>query len=154
MKEARARQDASNIVVKLRAPSTASRRARPSATGRQDNLTLCFQPSALMVAKAGAFSSPLIGRLDDVAQDGMDLIHNIRQIYDNYGYKTKLLAAPSGTQAHGRLRLAGPTSHRPFGVIKSMLTTRSRRGLKKFSRTTRKPSAAEPAHPPRPSLGI
>ncbi|MCA9286490.1 MAG: fructose-6-phosphate aldolase, partial [Phycisphaerales bacterium] len=55
----------------------------------------CFQPlQALMVAKAGAFLvSPFIGRLDDVATDGMSLIQQIRQIYDNYGYQTKILAA-------------------------------------------------------------
>jgi len=46
------------------------------------------------VAKAGAFLvSPFIGRLDDVGEDGMELIRSIRQIYDNYGYKTKILAA-------------------------------------------------------------
>jgi transaldolase len=56
---------------------------------------LCFQPlQALMVAKAGAFLvSPFVGRLDDVAMEGMDLIRQIRQIYDNYGLATKILAA-------------------------------------------------------------
>src|SRR5262250_2021090 len=63
--------------------------------GIKTNLTLCFQPlQALMVAKAGAFIiSPFIGRIDDIAEDGMDLIHKIRTIYDNYGFKTKVLAA-------------------------------------------------------------
>jgi transaldolase len=58
-------------------------------------MTLCFQAmQALMVAKAGAYLvSPFVGRLDDISQDGMDLIRQIRQIYDNYGFQTKILAA-------------------------------------------------------------
>jgi transaldolase len=85
-----------NIVVKL--PCTVDGlRACKALTdeGVRTNMTLCFQPlQALMVAKAGAFLvSPFIGRLDDIGEDGMDLIVRIRQIYDNYGLSTKLLAA-------------------------------------------------------------
>ncbi len=87
---------AGNIVVKL--PSTlAGLKACKTLTdeGTRTNMTLCFQTlQALMVAKAGAFLvSPFIGRLDDVATDGMDLIRQIRQVYDNYGFATKILAA-------------------------------------------------------------
>lgn len=87
---------AGNIVVKL--PSTiAGLKACKTLTdeGTRTNMTLCFQTlQALMVAKAGAFLvSPFIGRLDDVATDGMDLIRQIRQVYDNYGFGTKILAA-------------------------------------------------------------
>ena len=59
------------------------------------NVTLCFSPSqALLAAKCGAtFISPFIGRLDDVSQDGIELIRQIRAIYDNYGYTTQILAA-------------------------------------------------------------
>jgi transaldolase len=59
------------------------------------NVTLCFSPSqALMAAKAGAsYISPFIGRLDDISQDGMELIRTIRAIYDNYGFETEILAA-------------------------------------------------------------
>ena len=59
------------------------------------NVTLCFSPSqALLAAKCGAtFISPFVGRLDDVSQDGMELIRQIRAIYDNYGYTTQILAA-------------------------------------------------------------
>lgn len=59
------------------------------------NVTLCFSPSqALMAAKAGAtYISPFIGRLDDISQEGMELIRQIRVIYDNYGYETEILAA-------------------------------------------------------------
>jgi len=63
--------------------------------GTQVNVTLCFSPSqALLAAKCGAtFISPFIGRLDDVSADGMELIRQIRVIYDNYGYTTQILAA-------------------------------------------------------------
>ena len=59
------------------------------------NVTLCFSANqALLAAKAGAsFISPFIGRLDDINLDGMQLIADIRQIYDNYGFETEILAA-------------------------------------------------------------
>lgn len=59
------------------------------------NVTLCFSAAqALLAAKADAtYISPFIGRLDDVASDGMELIRQIRVIYDNYGYTTEILAA-------------------------------------------------------------
>jgi transaldolase len=63
--------------------------------GTKVNVTLCFSAAqALLAAKAGAtYISPFIGRLDDIAQDGMQLIRDIVQIYDNYGYATEVLAA-------------------------------------------------------------
>jgi len=63
--------------------------------GHRVNVTLCFSVSqALLAAKAGAtFVSPFVGRLDDISGEGMQLIHQIRQIYDNYGYATEILAA-------------------------------------------------------------
>ncbi len=63
--------------------------------GVKTNLTLCFSANqALLAAKAGAtYVSPFIGRLDDVNLDGMQLIEDIRQIYDNYAYATEILAA-------------------------------------------------------------
>lgn len=63
--------------------------------GAEVNVTLCFSPAqALLAAKCGAtFISPFVGRLDDVASDGMELIRQIRAIYDNYGFKTQILAA-------------------------------------------------------------
>ncbi len=66
-----------------------------SDEGTMVNVTLCFSPNqALLAAKAGAtFISPFIGRLDDIALDGMELIADIRTIYDNYGYETEILAA-------------------------------------------------------------
>ncbi len=66
-----------------------------SAEGTMVNVTLCFSANqALLAAKAGAtYISPFIGRLDDINIDGMDLIADIRGIYDNYGYETQILAA-------------------------------------------------------------
>ncbi len=66
------------------------------------NVTLCFSPSqALMAAKAGAsFISPFVGRLDDISHEGMDLIRQIRIIYDNYGFDTEILAASIRSPMH------------------------------------------------------
>ena len=66
-----------------------------SGEGKMVNVTLCFTANqALLAAKAGAtFISPFIGRLDDIGLDGMELIEDIRIIYDNYGFETQILAA-------------------------------------------------------------
>lgn len=70
--------------------------------GRMVNVTLCFSANqALLAAKAGAtFISPFIGRLDDIGLDGMELIQEIRQIYDNYHFSTEILAASIRTVNH------------------------------------------------------
>jgi transaldolase len=70
--------------------------------GTMVNVTLCFSANqALLAAKAGAsFISPFIGRLDDLNIDGMELIRDIRQIYDNYGFETEILAASIRTANH------------------------------------------------------
>ena len=66
-----------------------------SQEGIRTNVTLCFSVSqALLAAKAGAtYVSPFVGRIDDISGEGMDLIHQIRQVYDTYGYETQILAA-------------------------------------------------------------
>ncbi len=87
---------APNIVVKLPSTIDGLKACKVfSDEGIKTNMTLCFQSlQAMMVAKAGAFLvSPFIGRLDDVGEEGMDLIRSIRTIYDNYGFRTKILAA-------------------------------------------------------------
>ena len=70
--------------------------------GRMVNVTLCFSANqALLAAKAGAsFISPFIGRLDDIGLDGMELIAEIRTIYDNYDFPTEILAASARTVNH------------------------------------------------------
>lgn len=72
------------------------------AEGRMVNVTLCFSANqALLAAKAGAsFISPFIGRLDDMGFDGMEVIAEIRQVYDNYGFDTEILAASIRTPDH------------------------------------------------------
>ncbi len=66
-----------------------------TAEGIRTNVTLCFNANqALLAAKAGAtYVSPFVGRLDDISTDGMQLIRDIRLIYDNYGYETQILTA-------------------------------------------------------------
>ena len=73
-----------------------------SSEGLMVNMTLCFSPQqALLVAKAGAtFVSPFIGRLDDIGHDGLNLIAEIREIYDNYGIETQILAASVRNSYH------------------------------------------------------
>jgi transaldolase len=70
--------------------------------GRKVNVTLCFSATqALLAAKAGAtFISPFIGRIDDMGVDGMELIAEIRTIYDNYDFRTEILAASIRTVNH------------------------------------------------------
>ena len=73
-----------------------------SDEGKMVNVTLCFSVNqALIAAKAGAtFISPFVGRLDDINMDGMELIADIRQVYDNYGFDTQILAASIRTVNH------------------------------------------------------
>ncbi len=95
-----------------------------SDAGTMVNVTLCFSATqALLAAKAGAtFISPFIGRLDDIALDGMDLIAEIRQIYDNYGYDTQILAASVRTVNHARQAalIGADVMTAPPAVIKAM----------------------------------
>jgi transaldolase len=129
---------ASNIVVKLPSTVDGLKACKAlSSEGTRVNMTLCFQPlQAMFVAKAGAFLvSPFIGRLDDVGEDGMVLIQQIRQIYDNYGFKTKLLAASIRHPKHMvECALAGAdVATVPFSVIKQMMQhPLTDVGLKKF----------------------
>ena len=73
-----------------------------SGEGKMVNVTLCFSVNqALIAAKAGAtFISPFVGRLDDINLDGMELISDIRQVYDNYGFDTQILAASIRSANH------------------------------------------------------
>jgi transaldolase len=85
-----------NVVIKLPLiPEGLKACKRLSEQGIKTNVTLCFSSvQALLAAKAGAsYISPFVGRLDDVGQDGMEIIPQIRQIYDNYGFDTEILVA-------------------------------------------------------------
>ncbi len=94
---------ASNIAVKLPLTWDGLKACRVlSQEGKMVNVTLCFAANqALLAAKAGAtFISPFIGRLDDINLDGVELIEDIRTIYDNYGFETQILAASIRTANH------------------------------------------------------
>jgi transaldolase len=87
---------APNIVIKIPLISEGLKAVKAlSAQKVHTNVTLCFSPlQALLAAKVGAtYVSPFIGRLDDISSVGMDLIRQIREIYDNYGYQTQILTA-------------------------------------------------------------
>lgn len=101
------------------------------------NCTLIFSPGqALLAAKAGAnYVSPFIGRLDDISNDGLSLIQEIREIYDNYQFKTQILAASIRHTMHiidcakiGADVMTGPLNS-ILGLLKHPLTDS---GLKKF----------------------
>jgi transaldolase len=96
---------AGNIVVKLPLTVEGLKACKAlTAEGHPTNVTLCFSAvQALLAAKAGAtYISPFLGRLDDGGQDGMELIREIRAIYDTYGYATQVLAASIRSPAHVR----------------------------------------------------
>ncbi len=85
-----------NVVVKIPITPDGLKAIKAcSDEGIRTNVTLCFSANqALLAAKVGAtYISPFLGRLDDIGHVGMDLIHTIRQIYDNYGFETQILAA-------------------------------------------------------------
>jgi transaldolase len=94
---------ADNICIKLPLTLDGLKACKSlTSDGHKTNVTLCFSANqALLAAKAGAtFISPFIGRIDDMGQDGMELIAEIRTIYDNYDFKTEILAASIRTVNH------------------------------------------------------
>jgi transaldolase len=94
---------ADNVVVKLPLTIDGLRATKTfSGRGVKTNVTLCFSPNqALLAAKVGAtYISPFIGRLDDINLDGVELIEQIRTIYDNYGFATQILAASIRSPNH------------------------------------------------------
>lgn len=117
---------ADNIVIKiptilpgLRAIKTLTDR------GIKTNATLVFSPmQALLVAKAGAtYVSPFIGRLDDVSQDGMQLIADVVQIYENYGYATEVLVASVRHPMHvvEAAKIGADVCTMPLKVIEALI---------------------------------
>jgi transaldolase len=95
-----------------------------SDKGQKVNVTLCFTSNqALLAAKAGAtFISPFLGRLDDIGHDGMDLIRDIRTVYNNYHFKTEILAASMRTPLHVRQAslIGADVATMPPALIKSL----------------------------------
>ncbi len=129
---------ASNIAVKLPLTWDGLRACKVlTGEGKMVNVTLCFSANqALLAAKAGAsFISPFIGRLDDINMDGMQLIADIRQIYDNYRFRTEILAASVRTANHvtAVAKLGADVATVPPSVLKGLIShPLTDRGLETF----------------------
>ena len=99
----RLRKIATNIVIKVPLTPDGLKTCKAlTGDGTMVNVTLCFSANqALLAAKAGAsFISPFVGRLDDIGQPGMELISDIRLIYDNYDFATEILVASVRNPIH------------------------------------------------------
>jgi transaldolase len=119
------RKIAKNVAIKVPLTIDGLRACKAlSQEGTMVNVTLCFSSvQALLAAKAGAtFISPFIGRLDDIHIDGMELISEIRQIYDNYDFKTEILAASIRTANHVRQAalIGADVATVPYAVLKNL----------------------------------
>ena len=114
-----------NIVVKLPMTSEGLKAAKLCAQeGISTNVTLVFSVNqALLAAKAGAsYASPFVGRLDDISETGMNLISEIRQVYDNYGFKTQILTASIRHPIHVKeaALIGSDVATVPFNVIQQL----------------------------------
>ena len=117
---------AKNIVVKVPLTKDGIKAVRVlSKEGIKTNTTLCFSANqALLVAKAGAdYVSPFIGRLDDISQSGMELIRNIKTIFNNYGFKTQIIVASVRNPVHvlDAALIGADIATIPFGVIEQLI---------------------------------
>jgi len=117
---------AKNIVIKIPLVKEGLRAVKILVLeGIKTNVTLCFSPSqALLVAKTGAdYISPFIGRLDDISQVGMDLIRDIKTIYNNYGFKTKIIVASIRNPIHvvDAALIGADIATVPFAVIEQLI---------------------------------
>jgi transaldolase len=127
MKEANVlRKIAKNVAVKVPLTLDGLKTCKVlSSEGTMVNVTLCFSANqALLAAKAGAhFVSPFVGRLDDINLEGMDLISDIRQIYDNYDFDTNILVASVRTPNHIReaALIGADYATAPPAVLKSLV---------------------------------
>ena len=127
-----------NIVVKVTMTPEGMKACRILTKLRiKVNTTLVFSANqALLAAKAGSFLvSPFLGRLDDIGQKGTKLIGEIRQIYDNYGYKSKILAASIRNTSHVKevAMMGADIATMPYKVYEQMFKhTLTDKGIKKF----------------------
>lgn len=117
---------ADNVVVKVPLIKEGIKAIKSlSDEGIRTNCTLCFSSSqALLAAKAGAtYISPFIGRIDDISSDGMQLIADVVQIYDNYGLETEVLAASIRHPMHVKeaALLGADVATMPLSVIDQLL---------------------------------
>jgi len=117
---------APNIVVKIPLIRDGLRVVKLlTEEGIKTNVTLCFSAlQALMAAKAGAtYISPFIGRLDDIASEGMDLVEEIVTIYDNYGFETEVIVASIRNPLHIKhaAMIGAHIATIPYGVFEKIL---------------------------------
>ena len=120
------RKIAKNVTVKVPLTLDGLKACRAlTSEGTMVNVTLCFSANqALLAAKAGAsFVSPFLGRLDDINLDGMELISEIRQIYDNYDFATEILAASIRTANHVKQAalIGADVATMPSAVLKGLV---------------------------------
>ena len=131
-------QIAPNVVVKVPLTAAGLKAVKYlSGKGIRMNQTLCFSaPQALLSAKAGAYYiSPFLGRLDDIAHVGMDLIRDICLIYRNYGFTTQVLAASIRNPLHvvDAAKAGAHVATMPFAVLQQLVKhPLTDIGLKKF----------------------
>ncbi|MBI1952026.1 MAG: fructose-6-phosphate aldolase [Acidobacteria bacterium] len=129
---------APNVVIKIPMIREGLRAIRTlSSEGIRVNTTLIFSsPQALLAAKAGAaYVSPFIGRLDDISHVGMDIVRDIRVIFDNYEFKCGILAASIRNPLHvvDAARAGADVATMPFGVLEAIIRhPLTDVGLKKF----------------------
>ncbi|MFH1680516.1 MAG: fructose-6-phosphate aldolase [Candidatus Eisenbacteria bacterium] len=131
-------QIAENVVVKIPLTKDGIRATRAvSSEGVPVNLTLCFSPAqAILAARAGAaYVSPFVGRLDDCSTSGMDLICDIRQIYDNYDFPTEIIVASVRHPMHvvEAARMGADVVTVPYAVLMKLFDhPLTDKGLKQF----------------------
>lgn len=114
-----------NIVVKIPMTAEGLKAVKTlSSKGIKTNVTLVFSPlQALLAAKAGAsYVSPFVGRLDDISQDGMGIIEDIRTIFDNYGYEAEIIVASIRNPIHvlNAALIGADIATIPFPVISQL----------------------------------
>jgi len=114
-----------NIVIKVPMTEDGLKATRIfTSEGIRTNVTLIFSPlQALLAAKAGAtYVSPFVGRLDDVGHDGLEIVEQIRTIFDNYGYPTKIIVASVRNPLHilNAALVAADICTIPFSVMKQL----------------------------------
>jgi transaldolase len=117
---------ADNIVVKIPIVKEGLKAIKAlSADGIRVNTTLIFSsPQALLAARAGAaYVSPFLGRLDDIGHDGMQLVRELREIFDNYGFRCEILAASIRHPVHvvEAARAGADVATIPFKVLEALL---------------------------------
>ena len=117
---------APNVVIKIPMIREGLRAIRTlSSEGIRVNTTLIFSsPQALLAAKAGAaYVSPFIGRLDDISHVGMDIVRDIRVIFDNYDFKCEILAASIRNPLHvvDAAKYGADVATMPFGVLEAII---------------------------------